>query len=247
MVEFNDTALLGLTADERFDLLVECAAKLVPTYRLGWYQVDWWADADFEEFLQKFGEPRSLNAHRRWTVKQLIRLTAGLPGDTAECGAYKGATSWLITDANRKNGAHPRVHHIFDSFEGLSDPGENDLPYWKRGALACGIDEVRASFAEFGDAVKLYQGWIPSRFAEVDRRTFCFVHIDVDLYEPTRDSIAFFYERLTHGGVIVCDDYGFATCPGATRACDDFLASKPEKMLELPDGGGFFIKGTTSS
>jgi O-methyltransferase len=32
------------------------------------------------------------------------------------------------------------------------------------------------------------------------------------------------------------------TCPGATKAVDDFLSDKPEKMIVLPCGGGFLIK-----
>ena len=36
----------------------------------------------------------------------------------------------------------------------------------------------------------LMKGWIPTRFQEVADRHFAFVHIDVDLYEPTRDSLA---------------------------------------------------------
>jgi hypothetical protein len=71
--------------------------------------------------------------------------------------------------------------------------------------------------------------------------------VDVDLYEPTRDSIRFFYDRLNPGGILVCDDYLFMTCPGATEAIDEFLADKPEKMLGLPGGGGFFIKGCATA
>jgi len=37
-------------------------------------------------------------------------------------------------------------------------------------------------------------------------KTFLFVHVDVDLYEPTRDSIAFFYPRMNLGAVSLCDD-----------------------------------------
>lgn len=95
--------------------------------------------------------------------------------------------------------------------------------------------------------VNFYKGWIPDRFAEVADRQFSFLHIDVDLYEPTRDSIAFFYPRMTAGGVIVCDDYGFATCSGATKAIDEYLQDKPEKMVMLSDGGGFLIKGAPTA
>jgi hypothetical protein len=49
---------------------------------------------------------------------------------------------------------------------------------------------------------------------------------------------------MSPGGVIICDDYGFESCPGATRALDDFLADKPERVLSMPAGGGFIVKGT---
>jgi O-methyltransferase len=90
--------------------------------------------------------------------------------------------------------------------------------------------------------VSWHPGWIPTRFHDAGDRRFAFVHIDVDLEQPTRDSIEFFYPRLNPGGILLCDDYGFAACPGATRAIDEFLAHKPEKIVALASGGGFIVK-----
>ena len=42
---------------------------------------------------------------------------------------------------------------------------------------------------------------------------------------------------------MTCDDYACTTCPGATKALDDFLKDRPEKMIALDAGAGFFIKG----
>jgi len=106
--------------------------------------------------------------------------------------------------------------------------------------------EVENNLSEF-DNVKLYKGWIPERFQELESKSFAFVHIDVDLYEPTHDSITFFYPRLNSNGILLCDDYGFTTCPGATKAIDDFLSDKPEKMISLSCGGGFLIKACQTS
>ena len=36
-------------------------------------------------------------------------------------------------------------------------------------------------------------------------------------------------------------------CPGATKAMDEYLQDKPEKMGMLSDGGGFLIKGISTS
>jgi O-methyltransferase len=226
----------------RFALLTALGGRILPRYRFKWPQMAWWDDADFNRYLERFAELPGFNTDRKWALSQLLRLIADVPGDTAECGVFLGASSWLICSANAK-GARPRVHHAFDSFEGLSRPKGEDGAFWKGGDLSVPEETSRKNLAEFSDC-RFYKGWIPERFPEVADRAFAFVHVDVDLYEPTRASVAFFYPRLAAGGILVCDDYGFTTCPGATRAIDEFLADKPEKMLALPDGGGMLVKGT---
>ena len=179
-------------------------------------------------------------------VKELMRLTQAVPGDTAECGAYEGAGSYLICEANASNITFKRHHHIFDSFEGVSAPTAIDGHYWAAGAMARSEDVVRKNLGKF-DAYTLHKGWIPERFPDVAGTRFSFVHVDVDLFEPTRDSFQFFYDKMSDGGIIVCDDYGFSTCPGATRAIDAFLISRPERMIAMPGGGGFMIKGVATA
>ena len=124
----------------------------------------------------------------------------------------------------------------------MSNPSEKDGSYWSSHDLSIGEQVVKANLAEF-DGLELHKGWIPDRFGDVQNQMFSFVHVDVDLYQPTLDSISFFYEKLSVGGIFVCDDYGFLTCPGATLAMNEFLQARPEKMVALPGGGGFFIKG----
>lgn len=224
----------------RFSLLRRIARHILPEYRFKWPQMDWWHDREFDHYLEKFDELDGANTDRRFAVSQLLRLTHAIDGDTAEVGAYRGAMSYLIL---KSASDRERTHHIFDSFEGLSRPLSIDGTHWSPGALACCEEELHRNLSEFAGRFTTYKGWVPTRFDEVSRIHFAFVHIDVDLYEPTRDSIAFFYERMNDGGLIVCDDYGFTSCPGATKACDEFLSDKPEKMIGLSAGGGFFIKG----
>lgn len=224
---------------DRFSLLRRFASRIIPEYRFKWPQMDWWGDRDFDAYLRRFDEHDGNNADRRYAVAQLLRLMPAGSGDTAEVGAYRGAMSWLICAA----GEGQRMHHIFDSFEGLSNPAAVDGDHWSSGSLACDEGTVQRNLAPFAGRFKTYKGWVPQRFGEVENRRFVFVHIDVDLYEPTRDSLAFFYPRMAPGGIIVCDDWGFTSCPGATKACDEFLADKPEKMVGLSAGSGFLIKG----
>jgi hypothetical protein len=233
---------MSLAVESRFVLLAKIGAILYPQYRFKWPQMDWIQDEDFNAYLSRFGELHSWNSERRWVVWQLMRLTTDVQGDTAECGAFEGADSYLICKANGER----RHHHIFDSFEGLSRPDRSDGAYWQEGGLARGEEVVARNLAEFS-AYTLYRGWIPSRFAEITDRRFSFVHIDVDLHQPTLDSLAFFYPRMNEGGIIICDDYGSSVCPGATSAVNEFLADKPEKMIPMPCAGGFLIKGISTA
>ena len=78
----------------------------------------------------------------------------------------------------------------------------------------------------------------------MEHERFSFVHLDVDLYQPTMDSLEFFYGRMNPCSIILCDDYGFVTCPGAKKAMDSFFADKPEEIVSLPTGQGFVVTTT---
>lgn len=247
MVKFKTIKSL-ITNDDplvRFKLLRRIAKILAPDYRFKWTQLDWWNDTEFNKYLNSYNELDGLNTDRRWMLYQLSRLVDGVAGDTAECGVFEGAGSEVICKTTQ-NSENTRSHCIFDSFEGLSVPGDSDGEYWGSGDMACSEDVVKKNLAELGN-IDIFKGLIPSRFPEVSERKFCFVHIDVDLYQPTLDSIKFFYPRMNEGGIIVCDDYAFSSCPGATRAIDEYLKDKKEKMVLLSGGGGFLIKGKGTS
>lgn len=211
-----------------------------------WFPEDrklWLQDERFLRAYRKFDPKNRRSAERKFAVRSLVYSLEDFPGDTAECGVFRGATSYFICEARGRKG----THHLFDSFAGLSAPVAADKPSdeearpWSVGALCATEEEVKRNLAEF-PFVEYHPGWIPDRFENVVDREFCFVHIDVDLYQPTLDSLSFFYPNLVSGGMIVCDDYGYSTCPGAKKACDEFIAEKPERLIHLPTGQGLIIK-----
>jgi len=215
------------------------ATAVYPKYKFSEYARLFLEDTDFLAYYERFMDPGNWHSlDRKYTLDQLLKLTLHLAGDVAECGAYKGASAFLMCRAHRGSG---RLVHLFDSFEGVSDPGEFDGDYWTPRALEMPEQALRESLAGF-DNYRVYQGWIPGRFPEVAGHAFAFVHIDVDLYRPTLDSLEFFYERTLPGGVILMDDYGFRTCPGAKAAADEFFRDKPEPVVMLSTGQAFAIK-----
>ena len=238
-----ETVDLQDTYNKRFYILNELARRwgfFVYNSNLMWLDDDcfWGAWREFK------GRPQ--RADRKYALWSLARHATTLPGDTAECGVLDGASSYLICLA--KGDRCTSTHHVFDSFEGLSQPVGEDVPEseyawrWAQGDLSVDLGEVKNNLSQFR-SIRYYAGWIPQRFAEVEDTEFCFVHVDVDLYQPTKDSIEFFYERLVPGGILLCDDYGYHTCPGARKAFDDFVVEHSlAPVVHLPTGQGFVIK-----
>ena len=85
-----------------------------------------------------------------------------------------------------------------------------------------------------------FSGWIPNAFPAEPGDRYRFVHLDVDLYEPTRDSLNYFYPRLVPGGMIVSDDYGW---PGARKAIDEFCARENITFKTTPYDQAYLVRG----
>jgi O-methyltransferase len=64
----------------------------------------------------------------------------------------------------------------------------------------------------------------------------------LDIYKSIVDSLNFIWPRLSSGGIIVFDDYGFPTCPGAREAVDDFFSGKSAIPLRLHTGQAIVFK-----
>jgi hypothetical protein len=181
---------------------------------------------------------------RCFTLQNVVRALRDVPGDVAECGLRFGKSTAFMLAADRTD----RAYRLFDSFEGLSTPAPEDVleekgeSHWQKADLSVPEDVVRANLAGFANELNIYKGWIPDRFSEVADRSFALLHVDVDLYEPTRDALEFFWPRLSPGGMVVCDDYGSRKCPGAKRAFDEYFADGRGRLMELPTVQAIVVK-----
>ena len=191
---------------------------------------------------------------RYYNLNSLIDETIrrAIDGAIAECGCWHGHSAFLIQEKFESKKIKKNFY-IFDAFEdGFSEFKSQDLDntFLKKKDIDDLNYEYISSFnllkKKFSNKKNVFikKGWIPDVFKNLKESKFCFVHIDVDLYEPTFDSFEFFFDRLSIGGYIVCDDYNYNLFPGARLAVDNFLNSIDSESYSIHrfSVGGCFIQ-----
>lgn len=189
-----------------------------------------WQDVGDFEALWAIARTRSLaDEARAQTLYQLARHASRMDGAMAEIGVYRGGTAKLL--AAIADGAS-RELHLFDTFEGMP---ETDLArdLHAAGDFADTSLESVQSFLAPHRSPRFHRGEFPRTAGPVESLQFSFVHVDVDIAPAVEACCEFFYPRLVRGGVLLFDDYGFTSCPGAKAAADAFFANKPELVLHL--------------
>jgi hypothetical protein len=187
---------------------------------------------------------------RLYTIYQVIRniVTRSDPKKTLtfmEIGVFKGGGSHFVAELSQEI-ADGRVQlFCVDTFEGHS---ACDLPDGKDGDHSAGLfgetdyDDVCRYLSRF-EFVTVLRGRIQDQASRLDRMEFDFIHLDVDIYNPTKFTLDHFGGRMNPGGVIVVDDYGFTTCPGVTKAVDEFIkANSGFYRFNLLTGQSVLIK-----
>jgi hypothetical protein len=168
-----------------------------------------------------------LARQREEVLTELSQTASSLDGDFVECGVFTGGTALaLIKNCNS-------TFHLFDSWEGISDLCEFDGEYYKTQKWISDIETVKENLKEYTNAI-FYKGWFPSRFNEIEDKQISLLHLDASLYEPTKSSLEFFWDKMVPGGLVISNFHeGYST--GPEKATRDFFEGKAD-LTEYPTG-----------
>jgi O-methyltransferase len=173
-------------------------------------------------------------------LQQLLSSVADLEGEVWEAGVYQGGTALLLHEILHHRMGHDTKLRLFDTFDGMPET-DAALDFHRKGDFAdTSLDIVKRLLGD-DERVILHPGFVPDTFAGLEDSRIKFAHIDLDIHDGVKASMEFVYPRMDRG-VIISDDYGISTCPGAKRAIDDFMADKPETPLTLPTGQAAIFK-----
>lgn len=199
----------------------------------------WMSDTGFLMIWDKICKKTMIDVSRAYMIYQFLLNVCHIEGAAAEIGVWRGGTAQLISSLLY----HKKIY-LFDTFEGLpAISPECDKNYHCEGEFGdTSYEDVKSLFSQ-QDYVTIIKGVFPGSMenGHTYPSKFCFVHVDVDLYQSAKDCCRHFYPLLVPGGVMIFDDYGFGTCPGVRQAVDEFFEGKHGHFY-LPTGQYVVIK-----
>ena len=155
------------------------------------------------------------------------RAVRHLPGVYAEAGVFKGGSARLICEEKGDSALH-----LFDVFEMLQQEPIPRAEHVREhfGSVHGRLTEVRQLLSQYGN-VHFHPGLFPETTAGLDELRFSFVHLDLDLAEPTQAALEYFHPRMIRGGILLGDDYGD---PQVRRCFERWFADRQDSVIDLP-------------
>lgn len=204
------------------------------------------SDAD-REILRRIDGFSMTTIERKVSLISAVRylIRGGIQGCIVECGVWRGGSSMAAALTLLQEGISDRELFLFDTFEGMTPPTEQDRTTdgrlakshleqdkkkkgWNWGVA--GLEVVRRNMGSTGypsERIRYIKGpveeTIPSQSPPMP---IALLRLDTDWYASTRHELFHLFPLLAPKGVLIIDDYGHWS--GARKAVDEFLAEQPQ-------------------
>lgn len=171
-----------------------------------------------------------------------------VPGAVVECGVWRGgAMGAAALTLNALN--DPRDMYLFDTFEGMSIPTDEDKTFGGGDAMEeflekrtgeessdwcmASLEDVQTNLKSLGldlngftFAKGMVEDTIPDQSPDGD---IALLRLDTDWYKSTKHEMEHLFPKLVPGGILIIDDYG--DWEGARQAVDEYLDAHGIRML----------------
>ena len=184
---------------------------------------------DFMKYHESSARFLYMKNFAKWINEQ------NLEGSVAECGVNTGDSAKFINEyfPNRKL-------YLFDTFEGFAEQDikaeqklNNDEflngQFNKVGLFSGTEEDFVMKKMTYPENVIIKKGYFPDSAEDINDK-FCFVNLDMDLYQPMLAALHFFWDKVIEGGCIVLHDYFHPKLPGVAQAVADFEKERNIKL-----------------
>jgi O-methyltransferase len=200
---------------------------------------------------------------RLFALIQAVRylVKANIPGGFVECGVWRGGSMMAAAQTLKRLDSQGRKLHLFDTYEGMPRPTDRDVNFLGKAASVefehtrkgsdasewcyASLEDVRRNLFSTGyskELITFVKGKVEDTIPGSAPDSIALLRLDTDWYESTSHELVHLFPRLSAGGVLIIDDYGY--WQGARRAVDEYLASNNISILldRLDDSARIAVK-----
>ncbi len=170
-----------------------------------------------------------------------------IPGSIVECGVWKGGSCMMMALALLKKGIRDRELYLYDTYEGMPEPGEKDKSLggnsaygtWKDNQTTdvntwcySPLEEVQNNLSSTGypkDKIHFVKGKVEDTIPQTLPGSIALLRLDTDWFDSTYHEMQHLYPLLATKGVLIIDDYGH--WQGAREAVDKYFTENKISML----------------
>jgi O-methyltransferase len=168
-----------------------------------------------------------------------------ISGDIAECGVWRGGSMMIIALTLIAHGDLSRSLYLYDTYEGMSPPTDDDRSFdefpaeallrreQRRTGIWCyaSIEDVYANILSTGypaNKVHLVKGKVEDTIPATLPPQLALLRLDTDWYESTKHELQHLFPKLDRNGILIIDDYGH--WKGAKKAVDEYFHNQGYKV-----------------
>jgi hypothetical protein len=199
-------------------------------------------DPFFFQLARRISQVTISDIAAQWALYKAIHhvVKHNIPGDIVECGVWSGGSMLLAAEALRHFGDTTRKIYLYDTFDGMPKPFEQDIDnlgnsarqswtHWRDNGRSWGfggtLENVKSVLSHTAfpqDNLICVPGMVKDTKAATLPDQIALLRLDTDFYASTYHELLHGYPKLSPGGVLIVDDYGYFL--GARKATDRYIA-----------------------
>jgi O-methyltransferase len=185
---------------------------------------------------------------RIYALRRAVEYVSTRPihGAIVECGVWRGGSMMAVALTLLRLGVTDRDLYLFDTFTGMTEPGEEDVKHSGERAAdvlagssreshdwaVASLDQVREAVLSVGypeDRIHFVQGPVEETLPANAPAEIALLRLDTDWYASTKHELVHLFPRLAPGGVLIVDDYAY--WQGARQAVDEYIEENALTLL----------------
>ena len=173
-----------------------------------------------------------------------------IDGDLIETGVWKGGAVIFMNAINKVYNQNRKIY-VADSFEGLPPPDkkyieDNNANFHNEKEYAISLEDVKLNFKKFDmldENVVFIKGFFKDTLFTYPFSKISILRLDGDMYQSTIEALEALYDKVSIGGYIIVDDYGWKKC-GCSKAIHYFIEKNnlDVELIPIDDFGVYWIK-----